>query len=128
MPTSGSMRRGMPSDEPPLDELERGHVVVAGDTFTERDRRRPYVVASDESHPFHGEQYVGLGLTTRTWYDDRVSRDTGDFVTGEPPRDSSIVPHAVVSLDPDRMYGYVGRIRPAPSNRAVERLVGCLGL
>lgn len=120
--------RTVTSETPSFDELKRGHVVVAVDSFTDRDRRRPYVVVNDESHPFDGEQYVGLALTTRTWHDARVPLDHEDFVVGQPPRPSSIVPHGVVSLDPNGIHGFVGRVRRRPLDRAAEALVDILGL
>lgn len=114
-------------DSPAFDDLERGHVVVGGDAFTDGDTRRPYVVANDESHPFDGEQYVGLGLTTRTWYDERIPLAPSDFTRGAPPRESSVVPHAVVSLTPADVRGYVGRIHTDVVDRAVAQLVTYLG-
>jgi hypothetical protein len=43
---------------PALDELERGHVVLAPDPLKETDATRPWVVADRPEHPFDGEQYV----------------------------------------------------------------------
>ena len=57
----------------PFDDLERGHVVLAPDPFKpEDDATRPWVVVNNETHPFDKEQYVTMGLTTQTWYDERI--------------------------------------------------------
>ncbi|MFC7041967.1 hypothetical protein [Halonotius sp. GCM10025705] len=43
---------------------ERGHVVVAADPLGDTPRR-PYVIISDDSHPFAGRQYIALGISTQ---------------------------------------------------------------
>lgn len=50
---------------------------------------------------FRGEQYVALTLTTRTRYDERIPIEAGDLLDGDLPEDSSILPWAVASLDPE---------------------------
>jgi mRNA-degrading endonuclease toxin of MazEF toxin-antitoxin module len=88
------------SQSPPaFDALKRGHVVLAPDPFKDRaDATRPWVVVNNERHPFDTDQYVVMGLTTRTWYTERISLDESDYCHLQAPRDSSIVPHAVASL------------------------------
>lgn len=101
----------------------RGHVVLAPDPFTVADdATRPWVVVNNESHPFDKQQYVVLGLTTRTWYDERIPLDEDGYRHRTAPRDSSIVPHAVASLQPTLLTDYVCRIRGDPFDRAVETL------
>jgi uncharacterized NAD(P)/FAD-binding protein YdhS len=63
-----------------------------------------------------------MGLTTRTWYDERVALSDADFVHRRAPRDSAIVPHAVASLQPRLMTDYVCRIADEPLDQAVELL------
>lgn len=112
---------------PSFDDLERGHVVLAPDPFTpDDDTTRPWVVVNNEDHPFDNEQYVVMGLTTQTWYDERIALDEADYRHRRAPRDSSIVPHAVASLDPILMTDYVCRIRDEPLDRAVETLTSYL--
>jgi hypothetical protein len=53
---------------PTFDDLKRGHVVLAPDPFKDSDElTRPWVVVNNETHPFDSEQYIVMGLTTRTW-------------------------------------------------------------
>lgn len=109
---------------PAFDDLERGHVVLAPDPFKpDDDRTRPWVVVNNEAHPFDGQQYVVLGLTTRTWFDERVPLGEDDYRHRTAPRESSIVPHAIASLKPALMTDYVCRIRGDPLDRAVDSLV-----
>jgi len=109
---------------PPFDDLERGHVVLAADPFKpDDDTTRPWIVVNNESHPFDKQQYVVMGLTTQTWYDERIPLDTDDYRHRKAPRESSIVPHAVASLEPALMTDYVCRVHDAPVDRAVETLV-----
>jgi hypothetical protein len=44
------------------DPFERGHVVWHPALFKETGR--PYLVLSDDAHPFHGTEYLVAGLTT----------------------------------------------------------------
>ncbi|MFC5134622.1 MULTISPECIES: type II toxin-antitoxin system PemK/MazF family toxin [Haloferacaceae] len=113
----------MSAPKPSFDDLERGHVVLAPDPFKEGDdTTRPWVVVNTERHPFDKRQYVVMGLTTRTWYDERIPLETDDYRHRRAPRDSSIVPHAVASLGPGLMTAYVCRVRDDPLDRAVETL------
>jgi hypothetical protein len=64
-----------------------------------------------------------MGLTTRTWYDERIPLGEDDYRHRRAPRESSIVPHAVASLQPALMTDYVCRICDEPLDRAVETLV-----
>ena len=113
----------MSESVPPFDELDRGHVVLAPDPFTsDDDATRPWVVINNERHPFDGEQYVAMGLTTRTWYDERVPLHAEDFVHRRAPETSSIVPHAIASLGVDLITDYVCRVREEPLDEAVDTL------
>jgi len=44
-----------------------------------------------------------MGLTTQTWYDERIPLEGDDYRHRKAPRESSIVPHAVASLEPALM-------------------------
>ena len=109
---------------PAFDDLRRGDVVLASDPFkTDSDATRPWVVINTDSHPFDGEQYVVMALTTRTWYDDRIPLAPDDYRHRAAPEASSIVPHAVASLSPSLITDYVCQIRAEPLNRAVDTLL-----
>lgn len=108
---------------PPFDGLARGHVVLAADPFKpDDDTTRPWVVVNNENHPFDKEQYVVMGLTTQTWYDEQIPLGEDDYRHRTAPQESSIVPHAVASLKPALMTDYVCRIHDEPLDRAVDAL------
>ena len=109
---------------PPFGALKRAHVVLAPDPFKpDDDATRPWVVVNNERHPFDGEQYIVMGLTTRTWYEMRIPLGADDYRHRRAPRTSSIVPHALASLPPDLITDYVCRIRDEPLDDAVEVLL-----
>jgi len=113
--------------DPSFDSLKRGHVVLAPDPFkADDDATRPWVVVNNGSHPFDKQQYIVMGLTTQTWYDERIPLEESDFRHRKAPRESSLVPHAVASLKPELLTDYVCRIRDEPLDRAVETLTGYL--
>lgn len=112
---------------PSFDDLERGHVVLAPDPFkSDDDATRPWVVVNNEDHPLDKQQYVVLGLTTQTWYEERIPLEEGDYRHRRAPRESSIVPHAVASLEPSLMTDYICRVRDEPLDQAVKTLTGYL--
>ena len=80
---------------------ERGDVVVATDPFSDADARgRPFLVINNESMPFHGEQYIALSLTTRTWHDERIPLDEEHWREGGAPKSSSVIPWSVNAIKP----------------------------
>ena len=101
---------------------DRGAVVEAGDPFKSGDSTRPFVIANDETHPFHGEQYVALTLTTRSWYEGTIPLSADDFVTGGVPAESRIVPWGVVSPAHEDVRDQFGRIEQSVVDDAVDRL------
>jgi len=108
---------------PSFDDLKRGHVVLAPDPFkTTDDATRPWAIINNEQHPFDNEQYVGMAMTTQTWYDKRIPLEEGDYRHRTAPRESSLVPHAVTALKPSFMTDYVCRICESPLDRAVAEL------
>ena len=114
----------MTGTAPPFDDLKRGHVVLAPDPFKpDDDTTRPWVVVNNESHPFDKQQYVAMGLTTQTWYDERIPLDADEYRHRKAPRESSIIPHAIASLEPALMTDYVCRVHEAPLDWVVETFV-----
>ena len=57
----------MNHDEP-LPVFKRGDVVYGEDPFKGAGDSRPWLILSNhEGRPFHGEQYIALTLTTKSW-------------------------------------------------------------
>ncbi|WP_436929916.1 type II toxin-antitoxin system PemK/MazF family toxin [Halosimplex halobium] len=101
--------------------LERGDVVAVSDPFDDNETR-PFVVVNTDDHPFHGQQYVALMLTTRTWFDGTIPLSDGDFVEGGVPDDSSVVPWGVASPGESDVGERFGRLRSPTVDDAVEAL------
>ena len=98
--------------------------MLAPDLFKQRDgSTRPWVIVNNETHPFDTEQYIMMGLTTKTWYEKRIPLTADDYRHRQAPRDCSIVPHALASVQPRLITDYICRIRDEPLDTAVEMLV-----
>ncbi len=76
--------------------------------------------------PFHGEQYVVLALTTRTWVDDLIDIEPDAWRQGGTPRQSRIAPWSVQSIDAGDIDYWQGRITPALVDEAIDGLVASL--
>ncbi len=113
----------MRGSDPDGTAFRPGAVVLASDPFSRRSgSTRPWTVVSNRLHPFHGQQYITMALTTRTWYDDRIPPDEADVETGKPPEPSSMVPHALASLNHGLVTDHIARLRDDPLDAAVEHL------
>lgn len=102
-------------------EYERGDVVEAGDPFDEEKPSRPFVIVNTPAHPFHGEQYIALTLTTRTWYEETIPIADEDFVDGHLPKESFIVPWGISSPQRADIRTYLGRLSTERVDSAVEK-------
>ncbi|AQL42310.1 growth inhibitor [Halorientalis sp. IM1011] len=103
---------------------ERGDVVVAGDPFKDDDAAgRPFLLVDHADTPFHGEQYVALSLTTRTWHDERIPIDDADWIAGGAPESSSIMPWSVNSIKTEWIEFHQGRLPSDLVDRAVDQLI-----
>jgi len=61
---------------------------------------RPHTRAKNsDGRPFHGEQYIGLTLTTKSWMAGLVEIPEESWIRGGTPETSRIVPWGVQSLD-----------------------------
>ncbi|WP_255194205.1 type II toxin-antitoxin system PemK/MazF family toxin [Natronobeatus ordinarius] len=107
--------------------VTRGTIVYAADPFKDGDAGRPWVVVNTSDMPFHGEQYVALTLTTKTWHDERIPIEDEDLIDGGLPEDSSILPWAVASLDPDDINRELGVLNEAVVDAAVATLAAYVG-
>lgn len=101
---------------------DRGAVVVATDPFKDDSNGRPFLVINNAETPFHGEQYIALSLTTRTWHDARIPLEENDWIEGEAPDSSSILPSSANSLKSEWIDYYQGALHRNVVNRAVSQL------
>ena len=102
---------------------ERGDVVVATDPFKDDGAGRPFLVINRTETPFHGEQYIALALTTRTWHDDRIPLTDEDWMTRGAPESSSVMPWSVNSVKREWITERQGTLRETTVDRAVAQLL-----
>jgi len=73
--------------------FERGDVVYGDDPFKGAEAARPWLVLSNhQGRPFHGEQYIALTVTTKSWMDNLIEIPDGSWLRGGMPDESRIVP------------------------------------
>lgn len=108
--------------------VDRGTIVYAADPFKDSDAGRPWLISNTSEMSFHGKQYIALTLSTKTWYDDRLPIGDGDLIEGKLPRDSSILPWAVASIDPDDIDRELGRLDDAVVTDAALELGTYIGI
>lgn len=103
---------------------KRGDVVWHPAPF--RDGGRPYVVLSDDGHPFYGEEYVVVGVTT-TERERAVALTPERWAEGGPPKSSWASPWYVLTVKDVTITDRLGRLTAETTNEiatAVARLVG----
>lgn len=104
--------------------FEPGDVVYGTDPFKRGTAGRPWLIISNHpDRPFHGEQYIGLTLTTSSWHDGLVEIPEEGWIRGGTPRTSRIAPWAVQSIGADDIEFWQGRIDRSVLQTAVEALV-----
>ena len=112
------------TDEETSPIFERGDVVYGDDPFKGEQAARPWLVLSNhEDRPFHGEQYIALTLTTRSWIDGLIDVPEGSWLRGGTPDESRIAPWGVQSIDREDIDFWQGRLESELVDEAVAALV-----
>ena len=101
------------------DAFNRGHVVWHPSLF--KDGGRPYLILSDESHPFHGEEYIVAGVTT-TERAEAVTLNTDDWTVGGLPKESYVSPWFVATLKHAGIDRGVGAVSSKVVNDVGEKV------
>lgn len=105
--------------------FERGDVVYGDDPFKGAGAARPWLVLSNhQERPFHGEQYIALTLTTRSWMDGLIAIPEESWRRGGTPTESRIVPWGIQSIDHEDIDLWQGRLDSDLVDQAVAVLVG----
>ena len=87
---------------------------------------RPWLVVSNENHPFHGREYVVLGMTT-TRRDRAIQVGRDDWVEGTLEKPSFVSPWFASTLKHADVSHRVGAIDTDLAGDAVAVLFECLG-
>lgn len=114
----------MTADDRPI--YERGDVVYGDNPFKGEEDARPWVIVSNhEDRPFHGEQYIALTLTTKSWMDGLIDIPETAWVRGGTPEQSRIVPWGVQSIDADDIDFW--QVRISDLSLLIVRIRRCNG-
>ncbi|MGZ0747994.1 type II toxin-antitoxin system PemK/MazF family toxin [Haloparvum sp. AD34] len=112
------------TDEEASPIFERGDVVYGDDPFNGAEAARPWLVLSNhEERPFHGEQYIALTLTSKSWMDGLIEIPGESWLRGGTPDESRIVPWGVQSIGQEDIDFWQGRLESDLVDEAVSALV-----
>jgi mRNA-degrading endonuclease toxin of MazEF toxin-antitoxin module len=106
-----------PSDEP----FERGHVIWHEGLF--RGSGRPWLVLTDDRHPFHGEEYVVAGITT-TQREGSITLTDEDWTIGGLPRVSYVSPWFLTTLKHAEIERGIGALVDETVTDVAAQVVG----
>jgi mRNA interferase MazF len=111
-------------DETESPIFQRGDVVYGDDPYKGEEDARPWLVLSNhEGRPFHGEQYIALTLTTKSWMDGLIAIPEESWLRGGTPDESRIVPWSVQSIDHEDIDFWQGRLDSRLVDKAVTTLI-----
>jgi hypothetical protein len=104
--------------------FERGDVVYGDDPFKGDEDARPWrILSNHEGRPFHGEPYIALTLTSKSWMDGLIEIPEESWLRGGSPDESRIVPWSVQSIDFEDIDFWQGRLADELVDDATTALV-----
>jgi len=104
--------------------FERGDVVYGDDPFKGETEARPWLILTNhEERPFHGEQYIAVTLTTRSWMSGLLDVPEESWLRGGTPDESRIVPWGVQSIDHEDIDFWQGHLAGDLVDEVVAALV-----
>lgn len=106
--------------------LRRGAVIEYPALFAFDSYPRPYLIASGDAHPFYGEEYVGLAITTTAW-EAAIAVPEDAWVRGGLPKPSFVKPWQPTLLKHDDVIDAFGVVEPSLVDRTVAALENVVG-
>jgi mRNA interferase MazF len=106
-------------------EPVRGEVVWYPAIFAEYDR--PFLVVSTDVHPFHGEEYIGLPITT-TELSEAIPIAEADWDLGTLPEQSYVKPWNPAVLKAEEIQSVAGALHRRRVDQAADTLASICGL
>jgi len=104
--------------------FERGDVVYGADPFKSEEDARPWLILSNhEGRPFHGDQYIAVTLTTKSWMDGLLEIPEESWRRGGTPDESRIAPWGVQSIAHEDIDFWQGHLDSDLVDEAVASLV-----
>ena len=104
--------------------FDRGHVVWHGGLF--KGSARPWLVVSDDGHPFSGEEYIVVGLTT-TARPEAIRVDQDQWVIGGLPKTSYASPWFLTTLKHAGIDRGIGMLTNDTVDAIIDDLVDYVG-
>ncbi|WP_135853839.1 type II toxin-antitoxin system PemK/MazF family toxin [Halorussus salinus] len=89
--------------------------------------RRPFVVVSDDSRPFHGEEYTVVALTTSP-KDETIPLDSSDWLFGEMDEQSHASPWFAFTVKHSRIVAPQGSLTEDATDRIARAAARNFGL
>jgi mRNA interferase MazF len=112
------------NDEDTAVVFERGDIVYGDDPFKGEENARPWLILSNhEGRPFHGEQYIVVTLTSKSWLDGLIEIPEESWLRGGMPEKSRIVPWGVQSIEHEDVDFWQGRLESELVNEAAASLI-----
>lgn len=106
--------------------INRGAVVEYPSIFDFENNPRPYLILSDKGHPFAGDEYISVAITT-TGHDDSVPIDESDWVTGGLPKPSFVKPWQPVLLKHEQVVDAFGMLTQRFADNVAINIAALIG-
>lgn len=98
----------------------QGAIVIAHDPFGQSPAR-PYLILSNDDHPFHGQEYIGAVITT-TQRDAALTLRDEVFTQGGLPQQSYVSPWNPVTLKDEMIDKHVATVAEDAVDETVAEL------
>lgn len=106
--------------------FQRGDVVWHKAPFKE-DKKRPFVIVSDASRPFHGKEYTVVALTSSEKRE-TIALHSNDWLFGEMDDDSHASPWFAFTIKHARIAAAQGSLTEEATDRIAKAAARNFGL
>ena len=107
--------------------FRRGDVVWHPAPFKRAPKERPFLILSDASHPFHGDEYTVVGLT-RTNRPSAIELSRAAWHVGDPGGNSYASPWYVFTIKHADVLRPKGALVSATTNRIAGAVASIIGV
>ncbi|WP_136716813.1 hypothetical protein [Halorientalis salina] len=107
--------------------FQRADVVKHPAPFKQSPKHRFFVVLSDSTHPFHGEEYAVAALTSKE-RPEAIKLDASDWRFGGPSGDSYASPWYVFTIKHADIVNAQGSLTERATDRIANETATFLGL
>lgn len=108
-----------------MEAYARGDVVWHPAPF--RDGGRPYIILSDDQHPFYGEEYMVAGVTT-TQRDRAIELTPEKWADGGAPKRNWASPWYILTLKHATITDRLGQLTPTATDRIAQEITQLIGV